>query len=496
VKMLLLAILMLVSSSLLANFDTAYTAWKSERYEDAVPLLLDLRQQPYGKEMRIDYMLGTCYCRISGQESLGKIYLKYAYTRYPYTDASGVAIKSELEDCTAASAPRKVVFSTLNAMGGSALPGVNSKMFYSLDKRDKVISNNMMEVKHPLSEQELAARKLPLSQPGKAEDYMRSILGQNAKTLVQGHFVYGSLSRHNISDLKSIAQEMNQASQFFNSTFDVQLPDDFIAVFLVPSEPDLKQLAKNLHHLELQDDTLGYSFQNDNSMVAINNSSSAGTLKHELAHFLVRRSFGDIPPWFDEGLASLYEVSYFDGEDLVGLRNWREGILLELWFYPGLDEQIGVKEIAAMNWADFNQLGGSGQAQAIHHALARYFVLFLQNQRYLPAVYKTYSDREMDQRIPDIRLENEWVFKRATDKSLSELYQEFRESFAAFQKSLTRDEVKAVQAHLQQLGYSPGTVDGRIGKNTRAAINELFRDKGLPKIYHVDSQVIDKVLGF
>ena len=493
-KMLLATSLMLVSSTLLANFDTAYTAWKSERYEDAVPLLLELRQQPYGKEMRIDYMLGTCYCRIIGSEDLGRIYLQYAYKRYPYTPASGAAIKSELENCTTANTPVKVVFSTLNAMGGSALPGVNSKMFYTMDKRDKVISNNMMEVRQPLSEQELAARRLPLAEPEKAEDYMRSVLGTGATILVQGHFVYGSVSRHDLADLESIAQQMNQASDFFNARFDVRLPEDFIAVFLVPGEQDLKRLAQQLHHLELQDDTLGYSFQNDNSMVAINNSGSAGTLKHELAHFLVRRAFGDIPPWFDEGLASLYEVSFFDGEELIGLRNWREEILRELWFYSAPGGQVGLEEIAAMNWADFNQLGGSGRAQAIHHALARYFVLYLQNQRYLPAVYKTFRDREMEQRLAEIKQENDWVFKAATGKSLAELYAEFRLNFAALQKSLTRDEVKTLQIHLQELGYSPGVIDGRIGMNTRAAINSLLKDRGLPKIYDVDSQVISIVL--
>lgn len=490
--------LLLFSISSQAGFDEAYAFWKDAKYTAAVPLLLDYRERPYGKEMRVDYMLGTSYCRISGKERLGKIYLYYAFNRYPYTQASRDAIQDELDSCHTSTRPSTiVVVSTLSTMGGAELPGVNSKMYYTLDKRDKVISNNMMEVTQPLSESELEARKLPLDKPDAARAHMHEVLGTDALVLIDGIFAYGSISsRHDINDLRSIARQMNEASEFFQSTFDVELPDHFITVFLVPGEQRLQDLAWKYHYLKLQADTLGYSFQNDNSMVAINNSSSAGTLKHELAHFLVRRSFGDIPPWFDEGLAALYEVSYFDGEDLVGLRNWREAVLEELWLYTPPAERVTVEQIAAMNWADFNQLGGSGQAQATQHALARYFVLYLQNERYLPAVYKTFQSRPMDQRTEDIAAENDWVFTEATGKPLGELYQDFQRSVREFQKGLTRDEIIALQTHLEALGYSPQGIDGKMGQNTRAAINRLYKDRGLPKIFDVNREVIDIVLKF
>ena len=496
VKLLALMGLLLVSISSQAGFDEAYALWKQAKYADAVPLLLDYRETPYGKEMRVDYMLGTSYCRITGKEKLGKIYLYYAFNRYPYSPANRDAIEAELDGCHTSTPPSTiVVFSTLSPMGGAELPGVNSKMYYVLDKRDKVISNNMMEVTKPLSEAELEARRIPLNKPDTARAHMHEVLGADALVLIDGSFVYGSISaQHDISDLRSIARQMNQASDFFQSTFGVELPDYFITVLLVPNEKRLKNLARDYHYLELQDDTLGYSFQNDNSMVAINNSSSAGTLKHELAHFLVRRSFGDIPPWFDEGLAALYEVSYFDGDDLVGLRNWREAVLDDLWLHIPPEERVTIEQIAAMNWSEFNQLGGSGQAQATHHALARYFVLFLQNQRYLPAVYKTFQSRAMDERLPDIAAENDWVFTEATGKSLGELYEDFKRSVREFKKGLTREEIIRLQTHLEELGYSPKGIDGRIGQNTRSAINSLFRDRGIPKMFDVNREVIDIVL--
>ena len=35
-----------------------------------------------------------------------------------------------------------------------------------------------------------------------------------------------------------------------------------------------------------------------------------------------RNNFGDIPPWLDEGMASLYEVSEVSGNHILGLPNW------------------------------------------------------------------------------------------------------------------------------------------------------------------------------
>ena len=47
---------------------------------------------------------------------------------------------------------------------------------------------------------------------------------------------------------------------------------------------------------------------------------------------------------------------------------------------------------------------------------------------------------------------------------------------------------------LEELGYSPKGIDGRIGQDTRAAINRLFRDRGIPKMFDVNREVIDIVL--
>ena len=100
----------------------------------------------------------------------------------------------------------------------------------------------------------------------------------------------------------------------------------------------------------------------------------------------------------------------------------------------------------------------------------------------------------MDERLPDIAAENDWVFTRATGKSLGELYEDFKHSVREFKKGLTRDEIIRLQTRLEELGYSPKGIDGRIGQDTRAAINRLFRDRGIPKMFDVNREVIDIVL--
>lgn len=108
-----------------------------------------------------------------------------------------------------------------------------------------------------------------------------------------------------------------------------------------------------LHGLEVAFGTIGYSFKNDLSVSAVVRGPYAGTLKHELTHLLVRTNFGDIPPWLDEGLAALYEVSRLEGDYLRGLPNWRAEVLKRYW-----DGEPQVTELLGMNWKQFDVHGG------------------------------------------------------------------------------------------------------------------------------------------
>ncbi len=151
-------------------------------------------------------------------------------------------------------------------------------------------------------------------------------------------------------------------------------------------------------------------------MLAIVPGQAVGTLAHELFHMLVGERYGDMPPWLEEGVASLYEVSNVSAKYLPdgqvdagpggvpmvggelpvrGAPNWRGCVLQRIWLqnFGGADVQRPkVAELVAMDWRAFDNLEGDElvERQAVTHATARYFVLYLQDER--QALFDVFAD--------------------------------------------------------------------------------------------------------
>src|SRR4029453_12868338 len=115
--------------------------------------------------------------------------------------------------------------------------------------------------------------------------------------------------------------------------------------------------------------SIGYSFSADQSMVGWADGKAYGTFAHELFHVMVRGNFGDIPPFLDEGMAALYEVSGFEQGRAAGVRNARGAPLRKNWGDPP-----GIKALVQMNRAALDAVagpsdaGGSSGKQAAKHA--------------------------------------------------------------------------------------------------------------------------------
>lgn len=115
----------------------------------------------------------------------------------------------------------------------------------------------------------------------------------------------------------------------------------------------------------------------------MNIETGGGTLVHELVHPFIESNFPHCPPWFNEGLASLYEQCGERQGRMVGYTNWR---------LEGLQQAIqqgslkGFPELMRMDSAAFYG-PGSGR----HYAQARYLCLFLQEQGLLQDFYRQLS---------------------------------------------------------------------------------------------------------
>lgn len=131
----------------------------------------------------------------------------------------------------------------------------------------------------------------------------------------------------------------------------------------------------------------GYYSSTHKSLV-MNISTGGGTLVHEIVHPFVEANFPGCPPWFNEGLGSLYEqCGEVDGH-IHGYTNWR---------LPGLQEAIkagtltSFKNLLAMdNHAFYDDDRGANYAQA------RYLCYYLQQRGLLVKFYRDFYAHRKD----------------------------------------------------------------------------------------------------
>ncbi len=126
-----------------------------------------------------------------------------------------------------------------------------------------------------------------------------------------------------------------------------------------------------------------YGFYSSRKRALIMNiATGGGTLVHEIVHPFVEANFPACPPWFNEGLGSLYEQCEEKDGKIHGLTNWR---------LPGLqaairDRQLpSFKTLFAKDAEDFYE-----KDKGTNYAQSRYLLYWLQEQGKLRAYYKRF----------------------------------------------------------------------------------------------------------
>jgi hypothetical protein len=136
------------------------------------------------------------------------------------------------------------------------------------------------------------------------------------------------------------------------------------------------------------DTPFGY-YSHEHKALIMNIGTGGGTLVHEIVHPFVNSNFPNCPPWFNEGLASLYEQCREKKKHIYGLTNWR---------LAGLQ-----KEIRAGTLPSFQRLTHAsdyefyGHHEGDNYAQARYLCYYLQEKGLLARFYhKFYANRKKD----------------------------------------------------------------------------------------------------
>jgi hypothetical protein len=161
-------------------------------------------------------------------------------------------------------------------------------------------------------------------------------------------------------------------------------PDEPVVILLFESEGPYRRLAKKW----LGDEDVphyGY-FRHDNVMV-MNVGTGTGTLVHELTHALIKPDFPDVPSWFNEGLASLYEQCSMNGGTIRGLVNWR---------LPGLQKAINAGTLRPLEELMGDPKFYHEDKVGVNYAEARYLMLYLQEKGLLRQYYRAFRDHAAD----------------------------------------------------------------------------------------------------
>jgi hypothetical protein len=217
----------------------------------------------------------------------------------------------------------------------------------------------------------------------RAKELGKKLDGQGYTVLVEPPFVV-------IGD--SAAAEVKRVTTGFLRTkvallekeFFTKRPDRVLEVWLFRNKQTFLKGAKKFFDDEPHT-PFGYYSPDANALIM--NASGLGTLSHELVHPYMEANFPDVPSWFNEGLASLYEQPSQRNGRIVGLPNWR---------LPNLKKEIRAKTLPSIKTLVGTTRDQFYEAGYDSYAFARYLVYYLQEHGKLQEFYKKFLDDKKD----------------------------------------------------------------------------------------------------
>ena len=215
----------------------------------------------------------------------------------------------------------------------------------------------------------------------KEVEELRAELGENYLAGIEGPFiVLGNIPEERFRQI--MRYTIRACSQAMHKQYFEKKPDYTIRIYLFGDDASYRRTARRLWG-DTDLSPFGYYKPSEKTLV-MNIATGTGTLVHEMFHALVEPDFPDIPSWFNEGVASLYECCRVGEDRLIGLMNWR---------FPRLqkalrdDELVPLKRLVFTSTSQFY-----GRGSDLHYSEARYFCMYLQEKGLLEKFYRKFRD--------------------------------------------------------------------------------------------------------
>jgi hypothetical protein len=175
------------------------------------------------------------------------------------------------------------------------------------------------------------------------------------------------------------------AQRALRETFFKTEPDDPVLILLFERPGPYKRLAKKWFGDE---DVPHFGFfRRSDRVMLMNVGTGTGTLVHELVHALMAPDFPDVPDWFNEGLASLYEQCSLDGGRIRGHENWR---------LPDLQAAIRAESLRPLEEMIRDPRFYAEEQVGMNYAQARYLMFYLQEKALLQDFYRRFREGVKD----------------------------------------------------------------------------------------------------
>lgn len=212
----------------------------------------------------------------------------------------------------------------------------------------------------------------------------KQLEGTGMTVLVESPFVVvGDLGAR---ETKRIATGfLREKTAMLEKDFFPERPDKLIEVWLFKNEKSFRAGAKK-YFGEGPDTPFGYYSPEHNAMIM--NANGLGTLSHELVHPYMEKNFPNVPSWFNEGLASLYEYPGEHKGHIIGHVNWR---------LPELKREIKAKSLPTLAKLLHTGRDEFYEADWDAYAQARYLCYYLQEHGQLHAFYDKFHDDKADE---------------------------------------------------------------------------------------------------
>jgi hypothetical protein len=216
-----------------------------------------------------------------------------------------------------------------------------------------------------------------------AKELEKKLDGQGYTILVEPPFVV--IGDYAAKDVKRTTTGfLREKLALLEKDFFTKRPDKLLEVWLFKNERSFRKGATKFFG-DAPDTPYGYYSPDHNALVM--NASGLGTLSHELVHPYMEANFPDVPSWFNEGLASLFEYPGERKGHIIGNVNWR---------LPNLKKEIKAKTLPKLSVLLSTTTDEFYDADYDAYAYARYLMYYLQEQGKLQEFYKTFLADKKD----------------------------------------------------------------------------------------------------